>query len=195
MSTNIPFNGLIALAAQVQTLITYVAVGTGTGLLSTALTSGTYYTTLALQAGAPSSIPSGTSLTIVQSGSSQTVTTSALVNSGDMSISVNSFQATSNYGVGSGVVTTPANTDTTLQNEVYRVAAPAGVAGATPGETLNSAYMDPTTPAGTYIEAGFFGGPTATGSANTGALIARGTGWWVHVLNSDSASLQLDSTV
>ena len=61
---------------------------------------------------------------------------------------------------------TPLSTDAALQNEIYRIAAPSGVAGAGVGETLNSAYFDPSGATGTYLEVGFFRG-TATGTINT----------------------------
>jgi hypothetical protein len=195
MTTQITNNGLNALASQVQTLITYVAVGTGAGTLASGLTINNTYTSLTLATGVPALIPSGTSLTIINGSTTQTVTTSAVTAQGATTISVSSFTANATYPIGSGVVNTPSATDQTLQNEVHRVAATTGSAGANPGESLNPAYMDPTTPTGTYIEVGFFGGPTATSSANTGALIARGTCWWSHTQYSDSASLQLDSVV
>jgi len=193
----IPDAGLNALATQVQSLITYVAVGTGCGTLSSGLTSGNAYTTLALTTGLPANVAAAASLTITDGTHNQVVTvTGAGALAGATSIPVVSFVASATFAPSAtGVVTTPQSSDLTLFNETSRLVATIGVAGAAAGESLNSAYFDPTTPSGVYVEVGYFGGATASSSPNTGALIARDIQFWNHVVNVDSASFQLDSTV
>lgn len=179
-----------------QTNITYVAVGLGAGTLSSALTNGSTYTSLSLNLPLVNSIASGQSLTLVDSsGDLQNITATGTNSPGSSTITVNSFIAAANFGIGSGVVNTPAATDTMLQNETYRVVAITGSAGSNPGESLNPAYFDPTTPSGVYIEVGYFAGSTATSGLGTGILMCRDIQFWNHTLNADSSLYQMDSTI
>ncbi|HET9109682.1 MAG TPA: hypothetical protein VFN78_02540 [Ktedonobacterales bacterium] len=193
--------GLNLLATALQTngaqvAITWVAIGTGCGTLASALTSGTAYTALSLAAGLPAPLASGQSLTLLNTaGDSETVTTSASVLAGATSIPITSHTPTHTFGIGSGVTTTPAATDTALYNETYRLAATPGSAGASYGESLNPAYFDPTAPGGTYVEVGYYAGSTAGSGAGTGTLMARDTQLWIHTLNADSGFYQLDTTI
>ncbi|MDE1904951.1 MAG: hypothetical protein KGH75_00690 [Rhodospirillales bacterium] len=183
--------------AGANTAITYVEVSTGMGTLTAALVSGTAYTSITLAAGIPNAIANGQSLTLIDSTGDTQVITGTGNSPGDTVIAVSSFTANANYAIGSGVVTTPAATDTQLyaQSTAYRIGATPGVAGAAAGESLNTGYFDPTTPTATYLEVGYWGGSTATSSAGTGTLLARDVQFWSHTNNVDSASFQLDSTL
>jgi hypothetical protein len=78
-----------------------------TTTLTSALTSGTQYTSLAVNA-LPAQIPGGSTITIGYTTSQiQQVTTSATAASGATSISVNAFTANANYGVGATVAYLP----------------------------------------------------------------------------------------
>ena len=185
--------GTAGAAASAQ--ITYVAVGTGTGLLATALTNGSPYTSLSLQSGATTAIANGTSLTLMNGANTQVITLSSAVNAGDTTLNVNSFNANFSYPINSGVVTTPQATDVQLQNEVLRKAVSSAIPGGSAGEGLFVLYIAPTdgaTPV-TFLEIGWFAG-NASGSLNSGVLIARAIYWYPHT-GSDSASAQLDTTV
>jgi hypothetical protein len=202
MQTAATIVGQNLLATALQTpganvAITYISIGAGLGTLSSALTSGQSYTSLALNAGIPIALVAGQSITLIDANAdSQTVTVATGgAAQGATSIPVSSFTANATYAAGSGVVTTPSANDQALNNELVRLAAPAGVAGAATGESLNSAYFSPATPSGTYIEVGYWGGSTATASLGTGILIARDIQYWNHTLNQDSYSFQLDSTL
>lgn len=194
--------GLNLLATALQTpsvnaAVTYVEVGTGIGTLATALTSGTAYTTITVGTGIPAALANGQSLTLTDSLGDTQIITCTGNSPGDVLINVSSFTANTNYAIGSGVVTTPAATDTQLyaQSTAHRIAATPGVAGAAAGESLNTGYFDPTTATGVYLEVGYWGGSTATSSAGTGTLIARDVQFWNHTNGADSASFQLDSTL
>jgi hypothetical protein len=174
--------------------ITWVALGTGAGLLGTALVSGTNYTTLNLQSGCNTAIANGTSLTIVNGSNSQVVTLSAAVAAGDTTLNVTSFNANFSYPVNSGVVNTPAATDIALQNEVFRKALSSGVPGGSAGESLLVLYIAPTdSPGVTFLEIGWWAG-NASATPASGVLVARAIYWYPHT-GSDSASAQLDTTV
>lgn len=194
--------GLNLIASALQTsganvAVTYVSVGLGAGTLSAALTSSTAYTSLSLQAPLVYSISPGQSLTLIDAlGDTQAVTTTGTNSAGSSTINVVSFVASANFAIGSGVVNTPAATDTQLQNEASpRVAATPGSAGALAGESLNSAFFNPAIPANTYLEVGYWGGSTATSSLGTGTLMARGIQFWAHTLGADSATYQLDTII
>jgi hypothetical protein len=202
MQTVFTNNGLILYATALQTpgaqvAVTYVSIGTGLGTLASQLTNGTSYTSLSLNAGLPIALVAGQSLTLIDANSdSQTVTVATGgAAQGATSIPVNSFTANATYATGSGVVTTPAGSDAALNNETVRIAAPAGVNGATAGESLNSGYFGPSTPSGTYVEVGYWGGSTATSGLGTGTLLARDIQFWAHTLNQDSYTFQLDTTL
>lgn len=178
-----------------QTAITYVAIGLGCGALASQLNSGTAYTALPLASGLTAALSVGQSLTLIDAGGDTATLTVASPGAAmsATSIPINSFTPSVNFAAGSGVTTTPAATDLGLFNETYRIAALAGVAGANPGESLNSAYFDPSTPAATYVEVGYFGGSTATSGTGTGTLIARDVQFWAHTAGADSASFQVDT--
>src|SRR5215469_2137376 len=166
-------NGLTFYATLLQSSVTYVAVGLGAGTLSSALTSGSPYTSLGLAVALVNPIGAGQSLTLLDStGDTQVVTVAnpgALA--GATSIPVVSFNASANFPIGTGVVNTPAQTDSSLQNETFRLLANPGTIGSNAGEFLCSGYFDPTTPAAQYMEVGWFGGTTASATLGTGVLI------------------------
>ncbi len=88
--------------------------------------------------------------------------------------------------------TTPALGDTKLVNEVFRKAVTSYTNGAT-GELFINMYLAPGDSVGTDIEeVGFFGGATATSSANSGVLIARGLFSHNPKTNLESIQFQLD---
>ncbi len=97
------------LYAKVQsgTALTFTRLQIGGGevstQLTTALVSGTAYTSLAVGA-LPVAIASGDTIQIGSGSSTQTVTASAASAQGATSISVNSFTANANYAVGSLVI-------------------------------------------------------------------------------------------
>lgn len=191
-------NGL-ALAAQsgVQNTVAYVAIGTGCGTLATALTSGTAYTALALDAPLPVSLAASTPLTLTDGTNTQTVTVGGSgAAQGVTSIPVSSFTASANFAAHTtGVCPTPRATDLTLYNEQVRVAANPGTAGATPGESFNSGYFDGTQPSALYLQVGYFGGSTATSSANSGTLMIADIQYWSHTQNVDTNMFQADSVI
>lgn len=76
--------------------------------------------------------------------------------------------------VGTGS-TAPAATDTQLQTEVFRKALTSSSNGAAAGEGIFTLYLSPQDVVGTAIaEVGWFAGSSASGTANSGVLIARG---------------------
>jgi hypothetical protein len=195
--------GLTLLATAQQsngnaTAVTYVSVGLGAGTLSASLTNGNTYTSLSLAAPLAVNIANGQSLTLVDSGGDQQlITASGSTNLiGATSIVVSSFVAAFTFAIGSGVVNTPALADLAMQNETTRIVATVGSAGATPGESLNAGYFDPSsTPTAIYLEVGYWGGGSATSSVGTGTLIARDVQYWNHTVNADSAMYQLDTVL
>ena len=174
--------------------ITYVGLGLGCGTLASALTSGTPYTALALAAALTANLAIGQALTLINSAGNTVSATVAAPGAlaGATTIPITSLTPTNTYGIGSGVTTTPAATDTTLFDETYRIAAIPGSPGANPGESLNNTYFDPSAPSATYVEVGYFGG-TASSTPGTGTLVARDVQLWIHTVNTDSASFQLDT--
>lgn len=195
MFTNV---GLTLLATALQTPganagISYVSLGVGCGVLSSALTNGSMYTSLSLTSPLTRPLANGQSLTIMNSLSATQIVTSLGALLGASSIPVSSFTASTTFAVGSGVVTTPATTDVGLFQELVRSAAFGGTAGGSPGESLNGAYFDPTTSTNLYLEVGYFGSSTATSILGTGILIARDVQFWNHTVGADSALFNLDS--
>lgn len=179
----------------VDASISYVAIGTGAATLSSGLSSGVPIISLPVNA-LPAAIAAGQSLTIIYSTYTDTVTvTNAGAAVGATSIPINSWTPAFSYPSGSGLVNTPAVTDTALQAEVTRAEVSAGTVGANPGETLVSGYFDPTTATGTYLEVGYYGGVNASLTPGSGILVARDLMWWQHTVNVDSYTNQLDSTV
>jgi hypothetical protein len=90
--------------------------------------------------------------------------------------------------------TSPTAADTKLGNEVYRKAVTSFTNGSA-GEIFINMYLGPLDAVGDDIEeVGFFGGSSATSSANTGVLLARGL--WHHnpKTNLESIQFQLDFT-
>ena len=70
--------------------------------------------------------------------------------------------------------TTPAATDTQLGAEVFRKALTSSANGAAAGEGLYTVYLSPQDAIGVAIaEVGWFAGSSASGTANSGVLIAR----------------------
>lgn len=71
--------------------------------------------------------------------------------------------------------TAPAATDTQLGAEVFRKALTSSSNGAPAGEGVFTLYLSPQDVVGTAIaEVGWFAGSSASGTANSGVLIARG---------------------
>lgn len=190
---------LIASAVQASgadCAIHYVAVSLGCGTLATALTAGTLYTALALDAGIPANLGSGVSLTITDGTNSQSVTTNSAALAGATSISVSGFTAAFNFAAHlAGVCPTPLVTDIALYGESVRLAANTGTAGAAAGESFTTGYYDGTQPTGIYLLVGYFGGVAASSTLGSGTLMGEDIQYWNHVLNNDSNMYQADSTV
>lgn len=194
--TNVGLNLLRdALAGIAQSpAIAYVALGTGAAQLAVPLIAGVPYTTLAVNA-LPAGLTSGQSLTILYQTNSDTVTLAGPASAGATSIPIQSWTPAFAYPAGAGLVNTPSVLDTQLQAEVVRKATGAGSAGAAAGESLHSAYFGISDlPGTTFLEAGFYGGPSANAQSGSGVLIARGLLWWQHT-SSDSSLIQLDSVL
>lgn len=174
---------------------TWVAIGTGAGTLSSALTNGVMYTSIHLNAGTPANLASGQSMTLYDGTNTQTVTTSGTVTAGATSIPVTSFTASATFAINTtGIAPTPAATDLVLYNEIARVAVSANVTGASAGETLVNAYFDGTQATNLYMQVGYFGG-AATSTPGSGTLMIEDIQYWSHTLNNDSATFQADSTI
>lgn len=91
--------------------------------------------------------------------------------------------------------TSPTAADTKLVAEVFRKAVTSYTNGST-GEVFINMYLGPLDAVGDDIEeVGFFGGTSATATANTGVLLARGL--WHHnsKTNLESITFQLDFTM
>lgn len=70
--------------------------------------------------------------------------------------------------------TAPAATDTQLGAEVFRKALTSSANGAAAGEGLYTIYLAPQDVVGVVIaEVGWFAGSSASGTANSGVLVAR----------------------
>lgn len=91
--------------------------------------------------------------------------------------------------------TAPTVNDTKLGAEVWRKKIASFTNGASPGEILINGYIAPGDAVGVGIqEVGFIGGGNASGSPNTGVLLARGL--YSHTkTNVESIQVQLDCTV
>lgn len=91
--------------------------------------------------------------------------------------------------------TAPMANDTKLGLEVFRKAISSSTNGVAAGESLIAAIIATGEAVGVVIaEIGFFGGSTATGSANTGVLVAHGL--YSHTkLNTETLNFTLDLTV
>lgn len=191
-------NGLI-LAAQagVQNSCTYIGIGTGCGTLASALSSGTAYTSLTLNAALPAALSGSQSVVITDGTNSQTVTVvSGGAAQGATAISVTSFTASYSFAANTtGVVPLPQASDSTLYNETERVPITTTASGATPGESLLSAYFDGTQATAIYLSVGYFGGSGATASTGTGTLMIEDVQYWNHTLDSDTQMYQADATI
>lgn len=88
----------------------------------------------------------------------------------------------------------PSASDTKLGAEVFRKKISSYANGGT-GEILANGYIAPTEAVGVVIaEVGFFGGNSATSTANSGILIARGL--YSHTkTGTESLTLQFDETI
>ena len=90
--------------------------------------------------------------------------------------------------------TAPAVTDVQLGAEVFRKQITSVSNGAAHGEGILNGYISPQDSVGTVIaEWGLFGGATASATANSGTLIARGLYSHTHTA-VESIQLQADST-
>lgn len=198
--------GLTLLATALQTAgansaIAYIDVTLGCGTLASAISAGAPLTALALDAGLPASLAAGQALTVTDGTHSESVTVAAgggAISAGATSIPIASWTPSNSYAAHTtGVAPTPQASDLALYNgaAATRVATTAGVAGSTPGESLNSGYFDGTQATGLYLLVGYFGGSTATSSVGSGTLIAEDIQYWSHTLNADSVSFQLDSVL
>ena len=95
--------------------------------------------------------------------------------------------------IGTGT-STPAVTDTSLANEVFRKQITGRAKGANVGECIITMYLSQADAINTNVqEFGFFGG-AATGTANSGTLIARGLYNHTHT-NQETLTFNLDITV
>lgn len=198
--------GLNLMAAALQNAgapspaIIYVDVVPAAGILASPITSGVAITSIPITMGLPGNVGAGQSITITDGVNSETATvTAGGVAAGATSIPINSWTPAHSYAsVTTAIALTPFATDSSIYNGAaagVRVAANTGSAGANPGESLNSAYFDGTQATGIYMAVGFWGGSTATATPGSGTLIAVDLQYWNHVLNTDSASYQLDSTI
>jgi hypothetical protein len=177
--------------------VSSVAIGVGACVLGSGVASGTPITSLTVSP-TPSTMTlyAGTVLVIIYQTYYDFVTLSATAYPGATSLAITSWTPGFSFPGGSGLASMPALTDTGLQQELYRFPVAAGVAGASPGETLISGYGDPNgVPSGAYFEVGYFGGPTATSSPGSGVLIARGVVWWAHTSGQDAGMYQLDGQI
>jgi len=87
--------------------------------------------------------------------------------------------------------TAPSAGDTALKAEAFRKAVTSYTNGST-GEILVNMYLSPADAVGLVIaEVGFFGGSSASTTANSGVLLARGLYSHTHV-NTESIQFQLD---
>lgn len=176
--------------------IRYVAISTGCGTLAGALTVGTVYTTLPLDATLPANLGSGVNLIITDGINSQVVVTNGAATAGASSIAVVAFAASANFAAHTtGVAPQPVATDIALYNESLRVAILSSGAGSAAGETLASGYMDGTQASGVYLLVGYFGGASATSSLGSGTLMGEDIQFWNHTLNSDSNMYQADAII
>ena len=96
--------------------------------------------------------------------------------------------------VGTGS-TAPAATDTQLVTEVFRKALTSSANGGAAGEGIFTLYLSPQDVVGTAIaEVGWFAGSSASGTANSGVLIARGL--YSHTkTSSESINIAFDITL
>jgi hypothetical protein len=95
--------------------------------------------------------------------------------------------------VGSGSAT-PLSTDTQLQNEVFRKTITSYTVGTTGDITVNATLGNSDAVGANIQEVGFFGG-NATGTRNSGVLVARGLFTIGHnKLASESVPFSLDIT-
>lgn len=198
--------GLTLMAAALQTpaaaspAITYVEIVPAVGVLSAGLTSGVPITSLPLTAGLPVALVAFQQLTVTDGVNTFTCSVSGTgAAQGATSIPINSGTPTHNFAANTtGIALTPAVIDLGLYNGAaagIRVAANAGVAGANPGESLNTGYFDGMQATALYLTVGYWGGSTATSTPGSGTLIADDIQYWNHTINVDSASFQLDSTI
>jgi hypothetical protein len=185
-----------AAVAGVQNGVTYIAVGTGCSTLASALVSGTPYSSLTLNAGIPAPLATGTVLTITDGVNTDSATVASPgQNIGDTVITLSGYTAANNFAINvTSVTPTPLATDLALYNEIARVPANPGVAGATAGESLTSGYLDGTQPTNVYVQVGYFGG-VASATLNSGTLMIEDIQYWSHTLDADSATFQADTII
>ncbi len=92
--------------------------------------------------------------------------------------------------------TAPNITDTRLGAETFRKAVTSYSNGAAHGEIIFSGYIAPGDAVGANVqEVGWFGGSAATGTANTGVLLARGLYAHNPKLATESFQATLDLTI
>lgn len=177
--------------------MSYIAISTGCGTLATALSLGTSYTSLTLNANVPVSLAAGQTLVLTDGTNTQTVVTSGSVTGGTTTaIPVVAFVASANFAINvTGVAPQPQASDISLYNETLRLAAFPGGAGAAPGESLTQGYFDGTQASGIYVLVGYFGGASATATLGSGTLMAADIQYWNHTINIDTMSYVADSTV
>jgi hypothetical protein len=193
--------GLNLVASAVQSAganaaIAYVGLSTGCGTLASALTVGTVYTTLLLDAALPANLGGSQTLMLTDGVNTQTVTTNGPATAGATSIAVVSFAASASFAAHTtGVAPQPLASDSALYGESVRAAILANGAGSAAGETLASGYMDGTQPTGVYMLVGYFGGASATASVGTGTLLIADAQYWNHTLNADSNMYQVDAII
>lgn len=98
------------------------------------------------------------------------------------------------FAIGTSTQGTPA-TATSLAAETFRKPVTSYANGAAAGEGIVNCYLSPSDSVGTVItEIALFGGPGASGSANTGTMIFYALYSHTHT-NAESIQFQWDSTI
>lgn len=160
-----------------------ISTDAGSTALTTALTNGNSYTSLAVSA-LPASIPSGTTLKIdYATGSEETCVTSALANSGATSISVTSFTASFSHAIGKTVVPVAAVTDNpsssptgaqylSLVSGDYSSITGTGIGNRT--RTITKKFPGASTTAATYTQARLSNAnPIVSGSVGAACIVPQ----------------------
>lgn len=160
-----------------------ISTDAGSTALTTALTNGNSYTSLAVSA-LPASIASGTTLKIdYATGSEETCVTSALANSGATSISVTSFTALFSHAIGKTVVPVAPVTDNpssspsgaqylSLVSGDYSSITGSGIGNRT--RTITKQFPGASTVAATYTQARLCNAnPIVSGSVGAACIVPQ----------------------
>ena len=160
-----------------------ISTDAGSTALTTALTNGNAYTSLAVSA-LPASIASGTTLKLdYATGSEETCVTSALANSGATSISVTSFTALFSHAIGKTVVPVAPVTDNpssspsgaqylSLVSGDYSSITGSGIGNRT--RTITKQFPGASTVAATYTQARLCNAnPIVSGSVGAACIVPQ----------------------